>query len=245
MKLNIKIETSESCYFNIKDITCGDSGYLPESSEVEETGKFKYIDTISIVRLTLNQTSGPTIKDPLFISHSTEPEYNSIPTDFDGWFTMEYIVIPTKDWFDKSSQFLQNYDTVYYSDGVKIYKYFQEESSESSIEELFERNIEGTTISKLVEDFVSICYLKRCFINICKEIFDKRGFSKCKPKGDLEDVLIYNRDLVWMTINVVSYLAEFGQLEEAQRLLEKIEGECNGICKFYNRDTAKVGCGCA
>lgn len=245
MELNIQVETSESCYFNIKDITCGDSGYLPESSEVNEIGRFKYKDTIAVLRLTLNQTDKSIVKSTLFVPHLLNSDYISVPTEFDGWFTLEYIVIPTKDWFDKSEGQWSDYDTLYYSDGVYIYKYFQGESSQVSQDELFERNKEGTTISKITQEFMSICYLKKCFINICKQIFDMRGFAKCKTKGDVDSTIMYHRDLIWMTINIISYLTEFGQLAEAQRVLEKIEGGCNGICKSYNRESISYGCGCS
>lgn len=245
MDLNILIETGESCCFNVKDITCGDSGYIPESFQVNEINRFKYKDTIALARITLNKTSESITNDVIFIPHILTPEFTTITTQFDGWFTLDYIVIPTKDWFDKSEEQLIYYDTVYYSDGINIYKYFQGESSQVSEDELFERNIDNTTISKITQDFMSICYLKKCFINICKELFDKRGFDKCKTKGGIDDTIIYNRDLIWMTINVISYLTEFGQLAEAQRFLEKIEGGCNGICKSNYREQTINGCGCA
>lgn len=245
MELNIQIETSESCSFNVKDITCGDSGYLPESSQVNELNRFKYSDTIALARVTLNKTDNTIIENAIFIPHILEQNYTTIPTQFDGWFTLDYIVIPTKDWFDKSEGEWVHYNTVYYSDGINIYKYFQGESSQVSEDELFERNPEDTTISKVTQNFMSICYLKRCFINLCKEIFNKRGFAKCKVKGGIDDVIIYNRDLIWMTINIISYLTEFGQLAEAQRILERIEEGCNGICKSYNRESIRNGCGCS
>lgn len=245
MELNIITETGESCYFNIKDITCGDSGYLPESSQVSEVGRFKYKDTIAIVRITLNKTNKSIVESTTFIPHIIAPEYVTISTQFDGWFTLEYIVIPTKDWFDKSEGEWIHYETIYYSDGVNIYKYFQGESSQVSEDELFERNIEDTTISKITQNLMSICHLKKCFINLCKEIFNKRGFTKCQTKGNVDGNMIYYRDLIWMTINIISYLTEFGQLAEAQRFLEKIEGGCNGICKSSYREQAVNGCGCA
>lgn len=245
MKLSIQVETSEQCEFKILDTTCGDSGYLPESSQEDIVGRFKYEDTISISVLKLNKTDNSIIESPLFTSHEKSPSYITIPTKFDGWFTLNYIVIPTKEWFDKSSEKLSQYDTVYYSDGTNIYKYFNEESTIVEIEELIERNESGTTISRVTQDFTSICFLKKCFINLCKEIYEIRGFSKCKPKGNLDSDKIYNRDLLWMTINIISYLTEFGQLAEAERLIEQIGGACNGICKQYNTESYKNGCGCS
>lgn len=245
MELNITVETSESCYFNIKDSTCGDSGYLPESSSSVEINRFKYSDTIGIARLTLNKTDQQIDLDTIFIPHIAHPKYITIPTQFDGWFTLNYVVIPTKDWFDRSQDQLDFYSTVYYSDGISIYKYINNESTKIEFSELVERNPQNTTISISVNEFTSICFLKKCFISLCKQIFDLRGFSKCKIKGNVDSNLIYNRDLVWMTINIISYLTEFGQLAEAQRLIEQIEQNCNGLCKFEYRGTTWDRCGCS
>lgn len=243
MELNIAIETSESCSFKVKDITCGGSGYLPESSQTSEIGRFKYYDTLSIIRLTLNKVSESIVKQTIFNPHLAEPDYITIPTDFDGWFTLEYVVIPTKDWFDKSEGDRLKYKTIYYSDGQNVYKYFNGESIQVPEQEVFEVNIVDTTISKSTNDFMSICYLKKCFINICKDLFNSRGFSKCEYKGD--NIQYYYRDLIWMTINIISYLTEFGQLAEAERVLENLQGGCNGICKSIYREQNRNGCGCS
>lgn len=243
MILNIQVETSEKCGFNILDATYGDSGYLPESSEVEEYNRFKYSETVTLIRLTLHKVKD-TISNPvIYILHNTESEYIYIPTKFDGWFTLDYIVLPTLKWFEATSQ-KDQYTTIYYSDGKKIYKYFNEETVEVTEDELFERNPEDTTISRYSQDFMSICFLKKCFINLCKQIFELRGFSKCKVKGGLDDQLIFDRDLIWMTINIISYLTEFGQLSEAQRILETFEGDCNTICKKYISNNSS-SCGCS
>lgn len=124
MKLNIEIQTGENCGFNVLDITCGDSGYLPESSEVPEVGRFKYSDTLGIIVMTLNKVDSKESNPPIYILHEVGPQYTFIPTEFDGWFTLNYIVLPTKEWFDNSQEELEVYDTVYYSDGNKVYKYF-------------------------------------------------------------------------------------------------------------------------
>lgn len=240
MKLDIEVETGEKCGFNILDTTCGNSGYLPEYSQEEIKDRFKYTETIALIRLTINKSSGSVSNKATYYIHNIEPDYHYIPTEFDGWFTLDYIVIPTKTWFD-NTQMKDQYYTIYYSDGVHIYKYFNEESTIVEEQELFERNIEETTISKYTQDFMSICFLKKCFINICKQIFDLKGFNRCKSTGVSDEQLIFNRDLLWMAINTISYLTEFGQLAEAQRILENLTS-CNSICP--QEQTNNSGCGC-
>jgi len=72
--------------------------------------------------------------------------------------------------------------------------------------------------------------------------------------NEIQD-LIYRRDLIWITINVINYLTQDCLLEEAQQILELIQG-CNGICfheippmgmKIINEGKGtvyNVGCGC-
>lgn len=245
MNINIDIETSEQCGFNLLDTTCGDYGYLPESSQEQIVGRFKYTDTIGIISLTLNKSTEQKLIFQTFVPHNTVPEYINIPTSFDGWFTVNYIVLPTKQWFDNNQDQLDSYSIVYYIDNETVYKYINGENIQTNINELIEVNEYQTTISKYVQNLVSICFLKKCFINLCKQILELRGFSKCKVKGNVDDNLIYNRDLIWMSINTISYLTEFEQLAEAQRLIEILEESCNGICKSFNREVNSYGCGCS
>lgn len=250
MELNILIKTSESCSFIIQDTTCGDSGYIPESSESKEVNRFKYSETVSILNLIVHKVS----KDIQYYTdiklHGEQADKIQINTPFDGWFTLDYIVIPTKDWITNNSDQLSSYTNIYYSDGTKIYKYraSEETDEEVNITELIEINPEGTTISKYSQDFMSICFLKKCFINLCKQILYNKTFSKCKVKGAVSEQLIYNRDLLWMSINTISYLSEFGQLAEAERILELLQEDCNGICKQYTGQytgTTRNQCGCS
>jgi len=63
-----------------------------------------------------------------------------------------------------------------------------------------------------------------------------------KPNSDSS--LIYKRDLLWSAMNVIKYLVEMDQLEEAQRLLEEITA-CNGLCSSSQPEfTSNCGCGC-
>lgn len=253
MNLNILIETSESCSFVIQDSTCGDSGYMPESSESKEVNRFKYSETVSVLNLVVHKTE----KDIQYYSeikmHKLQEDKLKVDTTFDGWFTLDYIVIPTKEWVLNNPDQLSLYTYLYYSDGTNIYKYKADKSPEEvdeqvTIFELVEINPEGTTISKYSQDFMSICFLKKCFINLCKQILYNRAFTKCKIKGLDSEQLIYNRDLLWMSINTISYLSEFGQLAEAERIIEILQEDCNGICRQYIGQylgASRNQCGCS
>ena len=49
--------------------------------------------------------------------------------------------------------------------------------------------------------------------------------------------------MVWMAINVIEYLVEYGQLAEASRLLNRLSS-CNGLCDQSQIKPRKRGCGC-
>lgn len=244
MELNINITTSDSCKIIVSDI----STYLAEDFSGTVKGKFKYSDTVSIDVLQHNKTTETVYRDPVYTKHDTLQPIN-IPVEFDGWFDVIHLVLPSIEWFnreiDKSEgSALGLYDLVYFSDGVDIYKYLDGNVSQVTINEVLEVNPINTTISKTNRDYVSICFLRKCYINLCQQIFEDRGFSHCWNKNKVDSELIYKRDLVWMAINVIKYLTECEQLAEVERIIETIQG-CNGLCVSSNLTSKTNGCGCS
>lgn len=253
MELNIKVCTSRTCEIIITDNTPvkDNIGYLPEYADGAADGRFRRSDTVSIDVLVLNESDGQKMQSPIF----TNGAYKSvkIPIRFDGWFSIHHIVIPSKEWFLRelekhSGSAIESYDIVYYSDGQSLFKYIRTKENpieeSAKLEELILDVTDGTTISNTYKDYISICFLKRCYLSLCQQIFNSRGFSKCQNKAGIDDDLIFRRDLVWMAINVINYRAEFNQLAEAQRIIEQIGG-CNGLCKSEFKQIPTHGCGCS
>ena len=244
MELNINVTTSDNCKIMVSDI----STYLAEDFSGTVKGKFKYSDTVSIDVLQHNKTTETVYRDPIYTKHDTLQPIN-IPVEFDGWFDVIHLVLPSIEWFnreiDKSEgSALGLYDLVYFSDGIDIYKYLDGNVSQVTIIEVLEVNPINTTVSKTNRDYVSICFLRKCYINLCQQIFEDRGFSRCWNKNKVDSELIYKRDLVWMAINVIKYLTECEQLAEVERIIETIQG-CNGLCVSSNLTSKKNGCGCS
>ena len=243
MELNINIITDAHCKVIIEDNT----EYLSETSTGTSKGGFKYSDTVSVIVLQHNKTQKTVVQNPTYDYHTSD--YIEVPVGFDGWFTVNYIVLPNKDWFDRerdksSGSALGLYKIVYFVDNGYIYKYVNGEIVGASIEEVLEINPIDTTISKTSKDYVSICFLQKCYVNLCQQIFNDRGFSQCWNKNSVDSELVYKRDLVWMAINVIKYLTEFNQLAEVERIIEQIMS-CNGLCtnsQIYK--SSNTGCGC-
>ena len=239
MELNINITTSNKCKIVVQDV----STYLAEDFSGIVKGKFKYSDTISIDVLQHNQTL-----KTIYTKHDTLKSID-IPIGFDGQFSLVHLVIPNIEWFNRELEKTEEsalglYDIVYFSDGIDIYKYINGETSQVTIDDILEINTVNTTISRISRDFVSICFLRKCYINLCQQIFNDRGISKCWNKNKVDSELIYKRDLVWMAINVVKYLTQCEQLAEAERVIETIQG-CNGLCVSTNLTNSTNGCGCS
>lgn len=239
MELNINITTSDKCKIVVQDV----STYLAEDFSGIVKGKFKYSDTISIDVLQHNQTL-----KTIYTKHDTLKSID-IPIGFDGQFSLVHLVIPNIEWFNKELEKTEGsalglYDIVYFSDGIDIYKYINGKTSQVTIDDILEINTVNTTISRISRDFVSICFLRKCYINLCQQIFNDRGISKCWNKNKVNSELIYKRDLVWMAINVVKYLTQCEQLAEADRVIKTIQG-CNGLCVSTNLTNNTNGCGCS
>lgn len=244
MELKINITTSDSCKVIIQD----QSEYLPESFIGTVKNKFRYSDTVSIDVLQHNKVKETVYRDPTYTTHE-DNELVQIPVKFDGWFTVNHIVLPSVKWFESErlkpeGSALGLYDIVYFSDGEHIYKYINNEVKQTTIDEVLKVNSINTTISKTDKDYVSICFLRKCYINLCKQIFNDRGFSSCQNKNTVDSELVYKRDLAWMAINVIKYLTECEQLSEVERIIETLQG-CNGLCTPSNVTSNTNGCGCS
>ena len=166
----------------------------------------------------------------------------------DGKLTAYHFIIPTKQWLNKftSEVLFQTYPILIYYDNGQFYKSIDGGVTSELItyELIKEINPITTNIAKCKKPTFSICFLYKCYINYCKQILEQ-NISKCITK---DSDLIFKRDFVWMTINVIKYYLDLKQLSEAQRLLEETMS-CNGFCKssflkYSLTNNTVSGCGC-
>ena len=177
--------------------------------------------------LQLNQTTG--IISNIFI-RTKEEEQPSFNLGMDGFYTLVTLKVPIGEG--------QEY---YYKDG-KFYHFY----NEIDLKTLVEINPNTTNIEVTYDYYFQTCRLRKCYINACYAIFDKVASVNC-DKSNLDKNLIYKRDLLWSALNVIKYMTEMDQFEEAERLLERIMG-CNGLCDNKQNGCYKGhrtnGCGC-
>ena len=249
MELRLDVTTNQNCSLRLQDY----SDYIKEYNLTYPIMKFRWEDTGSIAIVIFRKSSGDDIRPPVFMEHGCN-DYFDIPVRQDGWFIIHYLVLPTKEFVSlpifNESMFENG---VYCIDKTKIYKKVNGEFEESSVEEITQINTSGTTISKTYCSYFSIYFLNQCYVSIVKQIL-KSGFNPCGKRSTTEDDLIYRRDLLWMTLNVIKYIVSGTpnhcsmpdldtSLAEAQRILEKVSG-CNGLCKTEFTNNPNHDCGC-
>lgn len=160
------------------------------------------------------------------IIRETEDQEIKFKDKGDGYYTLCKLTISKS----KSKYY-------YYKDG-KFYHNVQE----VTLKEILNVNPEVSGITPEYIYYFSTCHLKKCFINICQEIFKAQTSICNKPVSD--GSLSYKRDLLWAALSVIEYLVEMCQMEEAQRILKEIAG-CNGLCpEALDNTSNNSGCGC-
>lgn len=181
----------------------------------------------------LNESSRTTI---LYSKLHSEKEVTiTLSPQKNGFMTFCSIILPKLPPLPD----LYNQSISYYSDGEQIYKIVEGEIiTVKDWQELIDLN--NPPFTREIQNFFSVCFLRKCYISLCQKIFKSRGFDKCF-NDKVNSQLLYKRDLVWAALNTIQYMIDSNQLAEAQRLLERIGG-CNGLCT--SEDTGDKGCGC-
>ena len=270
MESHFILTTVSDCKLQIVD----QSDYVKESTITD----YSFSDSVSLNLLYNNQINNDILIKQEVLDHSDidlqSKQYNYIATEDannyasvddnyitleskdisefqlknDGKLTAYHFIIPTKQWLNKftSGVLFQTYAILIYYDNGQFYKSIDGGVTSELItyELIKEINPITTNIAKCKKPTFSICFLYKCYINYCKQILEQ-NISKCITK---DSDLVFRRDFVWMTINVVKYYLENGQLDEAQRLLEETMS-CNGFCKsnilkYSLTNNTVSGCGC-
>lgn len=218
----MKINTNQNCDIMIFDDTEYPSGGL------------SYEGSVSLYIAQLNESSKTTILYNRLDDHrNSDGKPIHLEPLKGGYMTMCHIILP-KSGTDEASS------ATYFSDGQSVYKRTSSGVEKADIQELLEINPTSVGLNKQVQNFFSVCYLRKCYVSLCQKIFSARGFNRCQPES-VDSQLAYKRDLVWAALNVIQYMIDSNQLDEAQRLLERITG-CNGLCS--SEDTGERNCGC-
>lgn len=171
--------------------------------------------------LQLNKSDGSKVSQALY--RTKESDELKFTIGLDGYYTICKIEVP----LDTSMPY-------HYRDGKFMYKGLRE----APLTELLSINPKVSKLKITYYYYFQLCNLRKCYIDAASKLINERTSIQCDTKGvDQQD--IYKRDLLSSAVNVITYLAEMEQFEEAERVLERISG-CNGLCSSNN----KCNCGC-
>ena len=243
MEFSIDIHTRITGEIIIEDYSKEYGQYIDENLEVVTSyDSYKYSQCATINCITKVNIGCPELIDVTINKHTEQLDSCMCRVTKDGYYVVDHIILPTIDWLRSASdEYKQYYETIYVTDYKKIYKLVEGNLEECSIEELMERNVEGTTIKKCKVEVFFTGHLQECYINHCKQLYNNL-LNKCQP----QDVDTYARDFIWMTLNIIDYLIGFKQFMEAERILTTFQ-TCGGFCndkKLHGRKSGSY-CGCS
>ena len=258
MKVDFTVTQNCDCNLTIT----GESEY-PEEEAYQQ---FKYEDTITINIITLEKVDGPQFVATTYSEHIGYLDESSIQLKEDGLYNITQLIVPSLKWYQRERANKRNnffrYDTIIVSDGKNLYKVSETKTELlDTLDFITEINTQGTTVSKNQKIIFSTCFLWKCYISLANDALkrllnnnrSKGKVRKCGNEDDESKDIIYRRDFVWVTINVLNYLTDECKFEEAQQILEEVMF-CNGFCysqditsNYFNNGktiSMKTSCGC-
>ena len=212
-----------------------------EQSVLLSYDKFKYSETCTINVIKYQSSKEEMLINVLYSLHTEESDSMRIPLFKDGYYTIDHIVLPTLDWWENVKNMdLSYYSNIYVTDGFSIFKAIDGELVHVDSIEITEVNPERTTISIQHFNVFNMSGLKHCYLSIARNILDDYP----KHCQSVDPTLRFNRDFIWMTINVLLYYIEDSKYTEAQLIIEQLN--CYKFCpdaiNFTNKSSS---CGCS
>ncbi len=241
MEFNIDIHTQLNGEITIEDFSKEYGQYIDEDLEVVTSyDSYKYSESATLNTIIKVNIEDVKLIDVLLNDHSEDLDSCTFKVKKDGYYVVDHIIIPNMKWYENASdEYKEYYETIYVTDGEKVYKEVEGKLEQCTVREVLERNVEGTTIKKCKVDVFFTGNLQQCYINYCKKLFDAL-LNKCLSDDQSQD--IYARDFIWMTLNIIDYLIGFKQFMEAERILSMFR-TCGGFCG--NFEPKRISCGCS
>ena len=173
MEFNIGIQTKPDGELIIEDTSKDYDQYLQEGVESTSSYEYyKYFKSVTINSLyKVNVDNKVHIKDDINL-HQEDIDTCQFILQDDGYYVDYHIVLPTIDWYNEiTPEYKEYFSAIYIYNEGKIYKEIDSELQETSIEEIIERNVEGTTIIRCKLDIFFTGNLQKCYIGYSQKIF--------------------------------------------------------------------------
>lgn len=243
MEFSIDIHTNINGEIIIEDFSKEYNQYIDEDIEVTTSyDQYKYSESASLNTIIKISIGDATLIDVLLNDHTQDLDSCTFTVKDDGYYVVDHIILPNMKWYENASnEYKEYYETIYVTDGKKVYKEVEGSLEECTVKEILERNIEGTTIKKCKVEVFYTGNLQQCYINYCKQLFTDL-LTKCPPNSYNDK--LFARDFIWMTLNVIDYLISFKQFMEAERILSMFR-TCGNFCDLQTSTNKCISCGCS
>lgn len=254
LNISIALQENGTTGFLMKDITdVQETGFAPDKSDVNSEW-LRVNDIVFLDFVTYNKIDEPNTESFIYPVNSLD-DYRTYSLDYkskkDGWYTISHIVIPKLSWFTSiNKQYIT--DGTYYLYDNTTASFTKAIKNESLIS--YEENIdpyliyvalENPTVIGVEEEIFIIGRLEKCFEDKIKSIIYGNLYTKCQTTKN-RDTIFRDRDVIWMTLEILKYLIRYCKYSEAERILEMVDS-CNGFCngnKFKDRYNFNKGCNC-
>lgn len=229
MKLNINIHETVAGDLFVKELA-GEQGFY------DKVIPFNQSVSITVLKRVTTKTSE--IVKAFIHNHAVTEVSNKFKVKNDGWYEITHVILPVLQWAEQQESLP---DRVYASDGRSLFIIDNNVITEVTVED-FLKDQELQLCLGMVQKSVFVLFnLWQCYFNYVKRMLEAEC-SKDNSCSDCNDEGTKNRNLIWIFLNALQYHVHFGELQEAQELLESISG-CNSLCS--NEMFSKLyDCGC-
>lgn len=254
LNISLSLQENGTTGFLMKDLTdIKEGGFEPSTSEVNSEW-LRVNDIVFLDFVTYNKIDEQKTESFIYPVDSLS-DYRTYVVDYksnkDGWYTVSHLVIPKLSWFQSINKTYMSKGTYYFYDTssssfVKVIKEELETTYEYDIDPyLIYVAIDNPTISGVEDEVFIIGRLEKCFEDKVKAILYGNLYTKCQTIKD-KNPIFRDRDIVWMTLEILKYLIRYCKYSEAQRILEMVDN-CNGFCNnstFKDGYNFNKGCNC-
>ena len=124
MEFSIDIHTQINGEILIEDFSKEYGQYIDEDVEVVTSyDSYKYSESATLNTIIKVSISDATLIDVLLNDHTEDLDSCMFKVKDDGYYVVDYIIIPNMKWYENSSdEYKEYYETIYVTDGEKLYK---------------------------------------------------------------------------------------------------------------------------
>lgn len=259
------ITLDDVCTLTVTDITgfysspSNLTGFLPEGDSsslafnVYKISHGYFLNTILASRYNLTPTIFNPTESLIHIdTGSVNPTYasNFTPTVYtlikDGTYTARRYFIPSIEFYNANhTNSIYNGKTMYYYDGADIYKIISSVATKIILSDFVLEDLTDANVIYTDNAFISLCKNNNCYFTIMSTILDLTLID-CEDSNEFAR-LSSNRDLLYMSLEVIKYLQDQNNITQIQKLIESLDA-CALLCTTTSKKTSSTNsntnCGC-